>query len=88
MPASDRLNHALSLRLSERQYRHLVAQATIHGVPLSEAARQALDRDIEAQPDVPIEGNAPGDSGVPYATLLQGLELERAEEQLREAGLT
>jgi hypothetical protein len=78
---SGPLHHALNTRLSERQYRHIVAQATLAEVPLSEALRQALDRDIEAQPDLQ------GDVTMSYSALLDGVELEAALRQLREAGL-
>ena len=78
---ADRLNHAVNSRLSERQYRHIVAQATLREIPLSEALRQALDRDIASQPDLE------GDVAMSYAALLSGVDLDAAVKQLREAGL-
>lgn len=77
----DVLHHAVSLRLTERQYRHVVAQATLQEVTLSEAIRRDLDASIERQPDLE------GDVSMSYASLLQAVELEAAVEQLREAGL-
>ena len=75
------LHHATNFRMSERHYRHLVTQATLAEIPISEAIRQALDRDIAAQPDLE------GDVSMSYDALLQAVELERAVAQLREAGL-
>ena len=82
MRPTTRLPFALSLRLTDRQYRHLVAQATLKEIGLSEVAREALDAHIDAQPDLE------GDVAMSYTTLLASIELDQAEEQLREAGLT
>lgn len=81
MRPTSRLPYALSLRLTELQYRHLVAQATLHGIGVSEAARAAIDRAIEEAPDLE------GDVEMTYASLLLALDLESSAEQLREAGL-
>lgn len=82
MRPTSRLPFALSLRLTDRQYRHLVAQATLKGLGLSEVAREALDRDIDSQPD------PEGDVEMSYPALLASIDLDSAAEQLREAGLT
>ena len=82
MRPTTRLPYALSLRLTDRQYRHLVAQATLQEIGLSEVARAALDAHIDAQPDLE------GDVAMSYTTLLASIELDQAEEQLRDAGLT
>ena len=81
MTTSVRVPYALNFRLNERQYRHLIAQATLAELSLSEAMRQALDRDIAAQPDLE------GDVAMSYRTLLQTVELDAAVQQLQEHGL-
>lgn len=77
----DHLTRALNVRLTERQYRHVVAQATLAEVGLSESLRRALDRDLEAQPALE------GDVAMSYDALLAGVDVEAALAQLREAGL-
>ena len=74
MPSADRLHHAVLLRLTERQYRHVIAQATLQEIPISEAVRRDLDAAIERQPDLE------GDVQMSYADLLQAVELETAAD--------
>lgn len=81
-PPRSATNHALSLRLTDEQWKHLALQARLHGVTLSEAARRALERDIEAQPDLGHGDGSPG-SSMAYRTML-ALTLPEVESRIRE----
>jgi hypothetical protein len=79
-------SRVVSVRLPDRLYNHLVVQASRAEVSIAEAARQALERDVAAQPDFQIEGNAPGDPGLSYRTILDSANVDELLNELLKRG--
>jgi len=77
LPANG--SRALSVRIPDEQWHHLVAQAHLRGVSIAEAARQAFERDLDAQPDLGHEDGSPG-SSMSYRSMLGAVDFAQLEE--------
>lgn len=76
-------SRAVTVRLPELLYNHLVAQASLHDLSLAEAHRQALERDLDAQPGLKHEDGSPGES-MSYRGFLQLADFSAAIAELHD----